>query len=163
MNKLLRLAQLLETYTISCAESCTGGMLSSQLTSISGASKWFIGSLVCYSNDVKIGILGVSASIIEKFGAVSKETSLVMARNCIDLFRTDLSVSITGIAGPSGGTPEKPVGTVHICICKDSVTYHCCSLFSGDRDSIRNQSVNKVIDSITLLLEGIIPYDFNIV
>lgn len=163
MNKLLRLAELLDNYTVSCAESCTGGMLSSHLTSVSGASKWFTGSLICYSNDVKTGILGVSPLIIKKFGAVSKESSVAMARNCIDLFGTDLSVSITGIAGPSGGTPEKPVGTVHICICRESVSYHCLSLFSGDRDSIRNQSVNKVIDSFTLLLEGIIPYDFNIV
>ena len=103
---------------VSFAESCTGGLLSSSITSISGSSKVFNFSMVTYSNKTKVDILKVPKKIINKYGAVSKECCLSMARNLSKISRANISVSITGIAGPSGGTKLKPVGLVYIGIKK---------------------------------------------
>jgi nicotinamide-nucleotide amidase len=96
------------------AESCTGGHLSELITSIPGCSKYYNGSVTSYSNDVKINVLGVNPDIIEKFGAVSRECAEAMARGVANLMDTDYSIATTGIAGPDGGSPEKPVGTCWI-------------------------------------------------
>ena len=103
---------------ISFAESCTGGMLSSSITSISGSSKVFTLGLVTYSNQTKINVLKVPKKIIMKHGAVSYETCLAMVKNLNKISKTNISVSITGVAGPKGGTKEKPVGLVYIGIKK---------------------------------------------
>ena len=103
---------------VSCAESCTGGLLSSSVTSVSGSSKVFTLGLVTYSNQAKINILKVSKRIIMKHGAVSYETCLSMVKNLNNISKTNISVSITGIAGPKGGTKRKPVGLVFIGIKK---------------------------------------------
>jgi nicotinamide-nucleotide amidase len=103
---------------VSFAESCTGGLLSSSITSISGSSKVFNFSMVTYSNKTKVDILKVPKKIINKYGAVSKECCLSMAENLSKISRANISVSITGIAGPSGGTKLKPVGLVYIAIKK---------------------------------------------
>ena len=100
--------------TLSVAESCTGGHLSELITSIPGCSKYYNGSVTSYSNDVKINVLGVNPDIIEKFGAVSRECAEAMARGVANLMDTDYSIATTGIAGPDGGSPEKPVGTCWI-------------------------------------------------
>ena len=102
--------------TLSIAESCTGGLLSSSITSISGSSKVFNLGLVTYSNQSKIDILKVSKKNIEKYGAVSKEVCLSMVKNLSKINKDDISFSITGIAGPSGGSKKKPIGIVYICI-----------------------------------------------
>jgi nicotinamide-nucleotide amidase len=102
--------------TLSTAESCTGGKIASLITSVPGSSGWFTGSVVAYDNSVKTGVLGVSPATISRFGAVSEETAREMAVGMLRLAKTDYAIAVTGIAGPDGGTPEKPVGTVWIAI-----------------------------------------------
>ena len=107
---------------ISFAESCTGGLLSSSITSISGSSKVFTLGLITYSNQSKFDILNISKKSLKKYGAVSYETCLSMVNNLNKISKTNISVSITGIAGPNGGTKEKPVGLVFIGIKKNNKT-----------------------------------------
>ena len=105
-----------KNFTMSCAESCTGGMLSSRVTDVPGSSAYFKGSIVSYTNEIKKSLLNVNAETIEKFSDVSKETALEMAANVRKIFNTDVGVSITGIAGPTGSTENKPVGLVYVGI-----------------------------------------------
>ena len=134
---------------ISFAESCTGGLLSSSITSISGSSKIFTLGLVTYSNQSKISILKVPKSIIKKYGAVSYETCLSMVKNLSRISKTNISVSITGIAGPKGGTKKKPVGLVYVGIKKGSKTLVKKYLFKNKkRISIQRATVNKALNLI---------------
>ena len=107
---------LKRNFTFSFAESCTGGLMSNRITNVSGSSKVFKGSIVSYSNQSKTDFLNVDVSLLKSVGAVSEKTAITMAKNAALLFRTDYAVSITGIAGPTGGTPEKPVGLVYIAL-----------------------------------------------
>ncbi len=100
--------------TISIAESCTGGLLSHRITNIAGSSGYFIGSIVAYSNEVKTSILGVRKGLIDNYGAVSSEVALEMAKGAKKVFATDIALSVTGIAGPEGGTEHKKVGLAYI-------------------------------------------------
>ena len=130
---------------ISFAESCTGGLLSSTITSISGSSKVFTISLVTYSNRSKINILKVPKKIIIKHGAVSYETCLSMVKNLNKISKTNISVSITGVAGPKGGTKKKPVGLVFIGIKKgNNILIKKCLFKNKKRNSIQKSAVNKV-------------------
>ena len=134
---------------ISFAESCTGGLLSSSITSISGSSKIFTLGLVTYSNQSKINILKVPKKIIIKHGAVSYETCLSMVENLSKISKTNVSVSVTGIAGPKGGTPKKPVGLVFIGIKKGNKTLVKKHIFkSKKRSSIQRSTVNKALNLI---------------
>ena len=134
---------------ISFAESCTGGLLSSTITSISGSSKVFTIGLVAYSNQSKINALKVPKKTIRKHGAVSYETCLSMVKNLNKISKTNLSVSITGIAGPKGGTKKKPVGLVFIGIKKDNKTLVRKYLFKNKkRTSIQRAAVNKALNLI---------------
>jgi len=134
---------------ISFAESCTGGLLSSSITSISGSSKVFTLGLVTYSNQAKINILKVPKKIIMKHGAVSYETCLSMVKNLNKISKTNISVSITGVAGPKGGNKQKPVGLVYIGIKKDNKTLVKKILFkSKKRNSIQINTVNKALNLI---------------
>ena len=134
---------------ISFVESCTGGLLSSFITSISGSSKVFTIGLVTYSNHAKIKILKVPKKIIMKYGAVSYETCLSMVKNLNKISKTNISVSITGIAGPKGGTKQKPVGLVFIGIKKGNKTLVKKYLFKNKRrNSIQESSVNKALNLI---------------
>ena len=134
---------------ISFAESCTGGLLSSSITSISGSSKIFTMGLVTYSNQAKINILKVPKRIIIKYGAVSYETCLSMVKNLNKISKTNISVSITGIAGPNGGTREKPVGLVYIGIKKNNKILVKKFLFKSKiRKLIQQNTVNKALDLI---------------
>ena len=135
---------------ISIAESCTGGLLSSSMTSISGSSKVFTLGLVTYSNQSKISILKVGKNIIKKYGAVSYETCLSMVKNLSKISKTNISVSITGIAGPKGGTKQKPVGLVFIGIKKGNKTLVKKYLFKNKK-RISIQKV-AVIKSLNLIL-----------
>ncbi|MEE2918553.1 MAG: CinA family protein, partial [Candidatus Neomarinimicrobiota bacterium] len=99
---------------IATAESCTGGLISHRLTEVPGSSSVYLGGMVVYSNDAKINLLGVENSIIQKHGAVSKETAAAMAVNVSKKFSADYGISITGLAGPTGGSPDKPIGLVYI-------------------------------------------------
>ena len=134
---------------ISFAESCTGGLLSSSITSISGSSKIFTIGLVTYSNQSKISLLKVPKKIISKHGAVSYQACLSMVKNLNKISKTNISVSITGIAGPKGGTKKKPVGLVFIGIKKGNKTLVKKYLFKNKkRSSIQRVTVNKALNLI---------------
>lgn len=133
---------------IATAESCTGGMVAALLTSIAGSSDVFDCGFVTYSNEAKIGMLGVSPDIIAEFGAVSRECALAMAHGAILKSAARLAVSITGIAGPGGGSAAKPVGLVHFaCARRNGATLHREERF-GDigRDGVRKASVEVALD-----------------
>ena len=156
MKKLsLKIVRLLtkKKLKISFAESCTGGLLSSSITSISGSSKVFTIGLVTYSNQSKISILKVPKNVIRKHGAVSYETCLSMVKNLSKISRTNISVSITGIAGPKGGIKQKPVGLVFIGIKKGNKTLIRKYLFKNKK-RISIQRV-AVIKSLNLILSFI--------
>lgn len=126
--------------TVSFAESCTGGMLSEMITDISGISKVYNGSVVAYSNEIKSSILAVKKSTLDKYGAVSSQTAIEMAKGVRQIFNSEVGVSITGIAGPSGGTDKKPVGRVYIGLStNDKDEFHEYT-FSGNREKIRYYS-----------------------
>ena len=134
---------------ISLAESCTGGLLSSSITSISGSSKIFTLGLVTYSNQAKINVLKVPKKLIMKHGAVSYETCLSMVKNLSKTSKTNISVSITGVAGPKGGTKQKPVGLVFIGIKKGNKALVKKFLFkSKKRNSIQRSTVNKALNLV---------------
>ena len=138
----------------SFAESCTGGLLSSSITSISGSSKVFTLGLITYSNQAKIKILGVPKKTIMKYGAVSYETCLSMVKNLSKISKTNISISITGIAGPKGGTKEKPVGLVYIGIKKGSKTLIKKYLFKNKkRILIQRAVVNKTLNLVLNLIK----------
>ena len=129
---------------ISFAESCTGGLLSSSITSISGSSKVFTIGLVTYSNQSKISLLKVNKKTILKHGAVSYETCLSMVKNLSKISKTNISVSVTGVAGPKGGTKQKPVGLVYIGIKRGNKTIIRKNLFKNkNRNSIQKSTVNQ--------------------
>ena len=121
-NLSLKIVKLLTSkgLTVSFAESCTGGLLSSSITSISGSSKVFNMGLVTYSNNAKVKLLKVPKKTINKYGAVSYETCLSMVKNLSKISKSNISISITGVAGPTGGTKEKPIGLVYIGLKKGS-------------------------------------------
>ena len=134
---------------ISFAESCTGGLLSSSITSIGGSSKVFNLGLITYSNQSKINTLKVSKKTIMKYGAVSYETCLSMLKNINKISKTNISVSITGVAGPKGGTKQKPVGLVYIGIKKGNKTQvNKCLFKSKKRSSIQKATVKKALDLV---------------
>ncbi len=138
---------------ISFAESCTGGLLSSYITSISGSSKIFALGLVTYSNQTKIDILKVPKKIIIKHGAVSYETCLFMVKNLNRICKTNISVSITGIAGPKGGTKHKPVGLVYIAVKKGNKILVKKFLFkSKNRNLIQKATVNQALKMILKII-----------
>ena len=134
---------------ISIAESCTGGLLSTKITSISGSSKIFNLGLITYSNQSKIKVLKVPKKIINKYGAVSKLVSETMARNVGKLGKTNMSLSVTGIAGPSGGTRKKPVGLVYISLKKGNKIHTKMYLFKNKgRSYIQKVTVKKCLKLI---------------
>lgn len=134
--------------TISLAESCTGGLLASKLTSISGISKVLDRGIVTYSNTAKIQELNVDENILEKHGAVSEETATAMAQGLKDITKSDICLSVTGIAGPTGGTSEKPVGLVYIGIVTDKGTFVKRMNLNGDRNKIRNYTTLAALNLV---------------
>ena len=139
---------------ISFAESCTGGMLSSTITSVSGSSKVFTIGIVAYSNQSKIKVLKIPKNIIRKYGSVSEPVCLAMLKNLNKISKTNISVSITGIAGPSGGTKKKPVGLVYVGIKKGNKVEVKKYLFKNKgRSYIQSAAVNKSLGSILSFLK----------
>jgi PncC family amidohydrolase len=138
--------------TLAVAESCTGGLLSKLLTDISGSSKFFKLGLFTYSNAAKVNLLKIPAALITKNGAVSTQVAQKMAGSVRKLAKTDFGIGITGIAGPSGGSAQKPVGTVFIAISSQNKTISQKFNFTGNRDSIRKKSALKALE----LLNGLI-------
>ena len=154
-NLSLKIVKLLtkKKLTVSFAESCTGGLLASSITSISGSSKVFNMGLVTYSNNAKVKLLKVPKKTITKFGAVSYETCISMVKNLSKISRSNISISITGVAGPNGGTKEKPVGLVYVGLKKGSKTIIKKNLFkSKKRISIQKATVNQALKMILNIL-----------
>ncbi len=141
--------------TFAAAESCTGGLVSGALTAVPGSSDVLWGGAVTYSNDAKVGLLGVDASLIASEGAVSAAVAKAMAWGMRSISGADWTVGVTGVAGPGGGSPEKPVGTVWFgWSCPDGDTEARKYLFSGSRAEIRNQAVEKALEGVLTMLSG---------
>ena len=139
---------------LAVVESCTGGLLASTITSISGASKVFNLGLVTYSNQAKIKILKVNKNIIKKYGAVSHECCSSMVKNLSRISRANINVSITGIAGPKGGTKQKPVGLVYIGVKKGKkILINKCLFKSKKRSSIQKATVKKALDLVIRIIK----------
>jgi len=134
--------------TIAAAESCTGGMLAERLTNVPGSSSYFLGGVVCYSNELKTTLVGVPKELIEAKGAVSPEVALALADGIRKRAGATIGVGTTGIAGPTGGTPEKPVGLVHIGIADEHGPREKMFRFPGDRDRIRQYATQTALDMV---------------
>jgi PncC family amidohydrolase len=132
------------------AESCTGGLLGSRITDVAGSSEYFLGGVVAYAYEAKADVLGVSWDTLNTKGAVSRETVLEMARGIRNLMKADIAVSVSGIAGPGGGTPEKPVGTTWIGLVADDGEWAELFQFSEDRERNKMFAVDA---ALTLLLD----------
>ena len=141
--------------TISAAESCTGGMIASTITNVSGASDIFGMGVVTYSNEAKMKLIGVSEDTLKRYGAVSEQTVSEMATGVLKLSGSDVSVAVTGIAGPTGGTPEKPVGLVYIGVSGKYGTFSYKNNFTGNRDDVRKQTVARAFE---LVLDYLIKF-----
>ena len=138
--------------TVSCAESCTGGLVANRFVTLPGASAVFTGSITAYANEIKAGLLNVPQDILDNFGAVSAECAEAMAKGCAGTMGTDCAVSTTGIAGPDGGTPEKPVGLVYISACVNGKTAVEELHLRGGRRAIRERAVEKALTLLYTLL-----------
>ena len=140
--------------TLAVAESCTGGGLGAALTAVPGSSNVFVGGVIAYANSVKVDLLGVSLSVLETRGAVSSETAAAMATGVRRATGADWGVAITGIAGPGGGDPSRPVGTVWICASGPAVESTRCErhLFTGDRERIRSSSVRAALELLSRMI-----------
>jgi nicotinamide-nucleotide amidase len=134
--------------TIAVAESCTGGMLAERLTNVPGSSSYFLGGVICYSNELKTVLVGVSQNLIETKGAVSSEVALALADGIRKRTGATLGVGVTGVAGPGGGTPEKPVGLVHIGLADEHGPRERAYRFPGDRERIRQFASQAALDAV---------------
>jgi len=142
--------------SVTTVESCTGGLVSAAITACSGSSAYFPGGVVTYSNPLKHEFVGVSNDTLERYGAVSPQTAIEMARGGQALIGSDYAISITGIAGPSGGSDDKPVGTVWICVSGPRNLTDCRGFrFSGDRDQIRSQSCMNALEMAIQMIAGL--------
>jgi PncC family amidohydrolase len=155
-TRILRLSELLKNQhlILAVAESCTGGLLGGCVTSVAGSSLYFRGGVIAYDNGVKRDILGVSADMLERCGAVSASVAEAMVYGVAKLFGSDCAISISGIAGPGGGTAEKPVGLVFVGVFYRGEARSRRFVFGGDRDAVRGQSVAAAIELLVEGLEG---------
>lgn len=154
----LRVFQLCRArgFTLTTAESCTGGMVAAAITDIPGSSDVFDRGFVTYSNEAKMALLGVSKDLLAQYGAVSAECAKAMALGALNAAGTSIAVSITGIAGPGGGSPEKPVGLVYMAVASREAKFHARECRFGDlgRDEIRRRSVIAAFALIEELLDA---------
>ena len=138
--------------TLSTAESCTGGSIAALITSVPGSSEYFKGGVVAYSNEVKMNMLHVSPETLQKYGAVSRETVIEMVQGVMESMKTDCAVATSGIAGPGGGTPEKPVGTIWMAVA-------CGGLIVTEKEegnAGRAENVKKTVHNALLLLSRLL-------
>lgn len=141
---------------IALAESCTGGLAGSRITDMPGSSDYFLGSLVAYAYDAKANLLDVSWNTLNTYGAVSQETVLEMARGARSVFGADIAVSISGIAGPGGGLPAKPVGTVWLGLVASNGEWTRMFQFSGSRVQVKAASADAALQFVSDYLQGIV-------
>ncbi|MDZ4121459.1 MAG: nicotinamide-nucleotide amidohydrolase family protein, partial [Candidatus Cloacimonadaceae bacterium] len=140
--------------TISVAESCTGGLIQQSMTELPGSSKYLLGGVIAYSNDIKLRLLHVPQEVLENAGAVSMECAAAMAYGIKDLTNSEVAISMTGIAGPEGGSVEKPVGSVFFGIADDTGVYTSGQIFTGNRKSIRLKAAEFVVLKLIEKLRG---------
>ncbi len=140
--------------SISAAESCTGGLIGHRLTNVPGSSEYFLGGVIAYSNESKIDLLNINPEIIETHGAVSDQTVREMVLGVKARFNTDLAIAVTGIAGPDGGSKEKPVGTVHIGLAAEDEVFSGKYLFWGDREQVKLETSMMALDWVRRYLNG---------
>ena len=151
-QKLFELLKL-KNLKISTAESCTGGMIGASITSIPGISSYYGYGFVTYSNEAKQTLIGVKEETLNKFGAVSAQTVLEMAEGALNVSGSDIAVSVSGIAGPDGGTKEKPVGLVYIGLATKNKRSFNKFVFKGNREEVRQQTVNSALEMIINIIE----------
>ena len=142
--------------TMCCADSCTGGLIGAAMTDMAGSSEYFLGSAVTYSNEAKMKLLGVREQTLADHGAVSEETASEMALGAAALFGADYSVAVTGIAGPGGETPTKPVGLVYIAVSDGSRVVVTKNNFEGGRQQVRDSTVMEACGLLKDFIEGIL-------
>lgn len=140
--------------TITCAESCTGGMLMHELTNLPGSSSFFLGGIVAYSNSVKHVLLGVQENTLQVFGAVSEQVAAAMARGVRASVGANIAVSVTGIAGPGGGTEEKPVGLTYIAVSTANMSIARRYIWNGSRQENKTSSVKAALELVLEQLHG---------
>lgn len=138
--------------TVACAESCTGGLLTSRLTDVAGSSAYVKGAVVSYTEEIKMNVLHVQADTLENFGAVSEQTAREMAANVRQILNANIGVSVTGFAGPGGGTPENPVGTVYIGISGSNGIKVQKFNLSGTRTEIKEKAVDAALNLIKIYI-----------
>ena len=141
-------------WTVATAESCTGGRIAGAITDVAGSSAWFERGFVTYSNEAKVEMLGVSAATIAVYGAVSEATAGEMAAGAVAHSRADIAVAVTGVAGPDGGTADKPIGLVYVACCGPRRTKVVRGLYPGDRASVRDYSVSAALHLLRRELAG---------
>jgi PncC family amidohydrolase len=139
--------------TVSVAESCTGGKLGDMLTDVPGSSLYFLGGVISYSNDAKVSLLGVNSKTLKVKGAVSEEVAIQMAAGARTKLGADIGIGITGIAGPAGGTPTKPVGLVYVALSSRGSSVCSRNVFRGSRSSIKDRSARKALEMLGEFLE----------
>jgi PncC family amidohydrolase len=139
---------------VAVAESCTGGGVCEALTSVPGSSVYFLGGIVAYGNESKTRETGVPSDLIESVGAVSREVAEAMAAGVAHRFGADIGIGTTGVAGPGGGTPEKPVGTVYVAIASQKGRLSYPLHLPGDRDAVRGETVRRVLEMLISFLSG---------
>jgi PncC family amidohydrolase len=139
---------------LALAESCTGGLVSHRITNVPGSSSYYLGGITAYANETKMRLLRVSPDTLEKHGAVSRVTVLEMARGARQNLHADISMSISGIAGPGGGTPEKPVGLTWIGLCSPDWEHAWSYVWRGDRIQVKEQSAGEVLRLLRDYLAG---------
>ena len=144
---------------LAVAESCTGGLIGHRITNIPGSSDYYLGSVTAYAYEAKERLLGVKHETLIQFGAVSQETALEMARGVRQVFGADLGVSVTGIAGPGGGMPNKPVGLVWFGLSEPQGDHAWHFLWQGDRLQVKMQSADKALELLLAYLQGNLPKD----
>ena len=147
--KLIERGEMLAT-----AESCTGGLIASEIVNVAGSSAVLAGGIVAYQNSVKQELLGVPAETLEKYGAVSKETVTAMAQGALKKFHCQWAVATSGIAGPTGAEPGKPVGTVWMSVNNCLQNEAFCKIFTGNRQEIREKAVYYVLDKLLFLINN---------
>jgi nicotinamide-nucleotide amidase len=148
LEEVVGMYLVMKNATISTAESCTGGLIAERLTNVAGSSRYFLSGVVCYSNESKMELAGIPPLLLEMQGAVSAEVARGLAEGIRQRAGTTIGVGITGIAGPSGGSEAKPVGTVHIAVATPSATEHRQYLYPGDRERVRWQASQAALDMV---------------
>jgi PncC family amidohydrolase len=154
LEEILRETMRTRGLTLATAESCTGGLVSDRITNVSGSSEYFPGGVVAYSYEAKSSLLGVSWDTLNAHGAVSEETALEMARGARKLFNADIGISVSGIAGPTGGLPGKPVGTTWFGLVTNGGKWARHFVWDGDRMCNKHQSSEAALQFVVDYLDG---------